>query len=256
MAGTDGDRERLRRVGWSAGGVPPPTLRRMSADPTAVRAADVPESVRVHRLPERGRYDRESIDAILDASIVCHLAGIDADGRPLVIPMQHARVGDVVYLHGSAASRHLRRAGGGVDVSLAVTVLDGIVVAHRLFNHSVNYRSAVLRGRAEAVESSEEKLVALQAFTDRLLPGRWDEAHAPDEREVKATIVLRLPITEASAKVRSGWPGHVDEEEDLSAIWVGVVPVRQVADDPQPHPDIPVDVPVAASVTAYVAAHR
>ena len=142
----------------------------------------VPESVRIHRIPERARYDRADVDAILDASVVCHLEGIDADGRPLVIPMQHARVGDVVYLHGSAASRHLRRAGAGADVSLAVTILDGLVLAHRLFNHSVNYRSVVLRGTAEAVEDDAEKLVALEAFTERLMPGRWAEATPPDLR--------------------------------------------------------------------------
>lgn len=218
-------------------------------------STDVPESVRIHRIPERGRYDRATVDAILDASIVCHLAGIDVDGRPLVIPMQHARVGDVVYLHGSAASRHLKRAGSGVDVSLAVTILDGLVLAHRLFNHSVNYRSVVLRGTAEAVESSEEKLVALEAFTERLLPGRWAEAIAPDEQELKATLVLRLPITEAAAKVREGWPGHVDEEDDLSSIWVGVVPIREAASAPLPHPDIPADVPLSPAAAAWVADH-
>lgn len=216
----------------------------------------VPESVRIHRIPERGRYDRADIDAILDASVVCHLAGIDADGRPLVIPMQHARVGDVVYLHGSAASRHLRRAGSGSDVSLAVTILDGLVLAHRMFNHSVNYRSVVLRGIAEQVEDDAEKLVALEAFSERLLPGRWAEAAPPDAQELKATTVLRLPITEAAAKVREGWPGHVDEEDDLTSTWVGVVPVREVPGDPQPHPDIPADVPLSPAVSAWIAARR
>lgn len=215
----------------------------------------VPESVRIHRLPERGSYDRPTVDAILDATIVCHLATVDDDGRPLVIPMQHARVGDVVYLHGSAASRHLKRAGRGTEVSVAVTLLDGIVVAHRLFNHSVNYRSVVLRGTAEAVDDPAEKRAALEAFTERLLPGRWAEADQPDDRELKATIVLRLPITEASAKQRSGWPGHVDEEPDLSRLWVGVVPVAQVAGPPQPHPDLLGSVEVSPSVLHYAEAH-
>jgi uncharacterized protein len=215
----------------------------------------VPESVRIHRLPERGSYDRATVDAVLDASIVCHLATIDDDGRPLVIPMQHARVGDVVYLHGSAASRHLRRAGRGTEVSVAVTLLDGIVIAHRLFNHSVNYRSVVLRGTALPVDDPAEKRAALEAFTERLLPGRWGEADQPDDQELKATIVLRLPITEASAKQRSGWPGHVDEESDLSRLWVGVVPVAQVAGPPQPHPDLPESVAVSPSVLRYAEAH-
>jgi nitroimidazol reductase NimA-like FMN-containing flavoprotein (pyridoxamine 5'-phosphate oxidase superfamily) len=217
---------------------------------------DIPESVRIHRIPERGRYDRATIDAILDASVVCHLAGIDVDGRPLVIPMQHARVRDAVYLHGSAASRHLRRSGAGTDVSLAVTVLDGLVLAHRMFNHSVNYRSVVLRGVAVAVADDAEKLAALEAFSERLLPGRWAEAIPPDTQELRATTVLRLPIDEAAAKVREGWPGHVDEEEDLTSIWVGVVPVREVAGDPLPHPDIPADVPLSPAVAAWVAARR
>ena len=216
----------------------------------------VPESVRVHRIPERGHYDRETIDAILDSTIVCHVATIDADGRPLVIPNQHARVGDNVYIHGSAASRNLKRAGGGADVSVSVTSIDGLVIAHRLFNHSVNYRSVVLRGTAELVESPEEKLVALEAFTEQILPGRWSEAIAPDEQELKATIVLRLPITEASAKIRTGMPGHVDEEEDLSKIWVGVIPIQTIAGEPIAHPDIPAEVPVSPSVLNWVAAHN
>ncbi|HET7902438.1 MAG TPA: pyridoxamine 5'-phosphate oxidase family protein [Candidatus Nanopelagicales bacterium] len=218
--------------------------------------SDVPESVRIHRIPERGRYDRASIDAILDASVVCHLAGIDVDGRPLVIPMQHARVGDVVYLHGSAASRHLKRAGAGTEVSLAVTILDGLVLAHRMFNHSVNYRSVVLRGEAVAVDDDAEKLTALEAFSERLLPGRWAEAIGPDAQELRATTVLRLPIDEAAAKVREGGPGHVDEEDDLSSIWVGVIPIREVAGDPQPHPDIPADVPLSPAAAAWVSDHR
>lgn len=218
--------------------------------------AQIPESVRVHRIPERGHYDRATIEAILDASIVCHVATIDADGRPLVIPNQHARVGDVVYIHGSAASRNLKRAGSGVDVSLSVTIIDGLVIAHRLFNHSVNYRSVVLRGIAEQVETSEEKLIALEAFTERILPGRWAEAIAPDEQELKATIVLRLPIAEASAKIRTGMPGHVDEEDDLSKLWVGVIPLELVAGDPIPHPDIPADLAVSASVQSWSDAHR
>ena len=216
----------------------------------------IAESVRVHRIPERGHYDRETIDAILDSTIVCHVATIDADGRPLVIPNQHARVGDNVYIHGSAASRNLKRAGGGVDVSVSVTSIDGLVIAHRLFNHSVNYRSVVLRGTAELVESPEEKLVALEAFTEQILPGRWSEAIAPDEQELKATIVLRLPITEASAKIRTGMPGHVDEEEDLSKIWVGVIPIQTIAGEPIAHPDIPAEVPVSPSVLNWVAAHN
>jgi len=214
-----------------------------------------PESVRIHRIPQRGHYDRQTIDAILDAAIVCHVATIDHDGRPLVIPNQHARVGDFVYIHGSAASRNLKRAGQGVDVSLSVTLIDGLVIAHRLFNHSINYRSVVLRGIAEQVKSNEEKLIALEAFTERIMPGRWAEAIVPNEQELTSTILLRLPITEASAKIRTGMPGHVDEEEDLSKLWVGVIPIELLAGDPIPHPDIPADLPVSGSVLAWAAAH-
>ena len=226
------------------------SLRSMTTEQTAT-----PESVRIHRIPQRGHYDRQTIDAILDAAIVCHVATIDHDGRPLVIPNQHARVGDFVYIHGSSASRNLKRAGQGVDVSLSVTLIDGLVIAHRLFNHSINYRSVVLRGIAERVESNEEKLIALEAFTERIMPGRWAEAIAPDEQELTSTILLRLPITEASAKIRTGMPGHVDEEEDLTKLWVGVIPIELLAGDPIPHPDIPADLPVSGSVLAWADAH-
>ena len=166
------------------------------------------ERTRVRREPQRGRYDRETIDAILDEALVCHL-GFVHDGHPYVIPTLFARIGDEVFVHGSAASRMLRTLAGGVDACLTVTLVDGLVLARSVFNHSVNYRSVVVLGRAEPVEDKEP---ALRAFMERLLPGRWDEARRPTAKELKATSILRLPLDEASAKLREGPPNDDDED--------------------------------------------
>ena len=185
------------------------------------------DRIRVKREPHRGRYDRATIDAILDEALICHL-GFEVDGQPYVIPTLHARIGDRVYVHGSAASRMLRELAGGVRVCLTVTLVDGLVLARSVFNHSINYRSAVLLGMATLVEG-EEKLAALQALTEQLAPGRWEEARQPTPQELKATWILALPIEEASAKVRSGPPE--DEPEDLQLpVWAGVVPVHLAAE--------------------------
>lgn len=186
-----------------------------------------PDRIRVKREPHRGRYDRETIDAILDEALVCHL-GFEVDGQPYVIPTLHARVGDRVYVHGSSASRMLRRLTGGAPVCLTVTLLDGIVLARSVFNHSINYRSVVLFGSAQLV-GEDEKETALHALTEQLAPGRWDEARRPTAKELKATSILALPIEEASAKVRTGPPE--DEPEDLELpVWAGVVPVHLAAE--------------------------
>jgi nitroimidazol reductase NimA-like FMN-containing flavoprotein (pyridoxamine 5'-phosphate oxidase superfamily) len=181
---------------------------------------------RVKREPQRGRYDRATIDAILDEALVSHL-GFVHDGHPFVIPTLHARVGDVVYVHGSAASRTLRELDAGVPVCLTATLFDGLVLAKSVFNHSVNYRSAVLLGTATRVPD-ERKEAALHALTEQLAPGRWDEARAPTAQELKATWILALPIDEASAKVREGGPQDEPEDEDLP-VWAGVVPVHLAA---------------------------
>lgn len=185
-----------------------------------------PDRIRVKREPERGRYDRETIDAILDEALVSHL-GFAVDGRPFVIPTLHARVGDVVYVHGSAASRLLRELAGGVPVCLTATLFDGLVLAKSVFNHSVNYRSVVVFGSATVVDG-DEKREALRALTEQLAPGRWDEARQPTEQELKATWILSLPLDEASAKVRSG-PEEDDEEDRDLPVWAGVVPVHLAA---------------------------
>jgi uncharacterized protein len=187
---------------------------------------DLQPHLRVKREPQRGRYDRETIDAILDEALVSHL-GFAVDGRPYVIPTLHARAGDVVYVHGSAASRMLRHLEGGAPVCLTVTLFDGLVLAKSVFNHSVNYRSVVVFGTATAVDG-DEKRDALHALTEQLAPGRWDEARPPSEQELKATWILALPIEEASAKVRSGGPEDDPEDRDLP-VWAGVVPVHLAA---------------------------
>jgi nitroimidazol reductase NimA-like FMN-containing flavoprotein (pyridoxamine 5'-phosphate oxidase superfamily) len=180
----------------------------------------------VKREPKRGRYDRETIDAILDEALVSHL-GFVHDGQPFVIPTLHARAGDRVYVHGSAASRMLRELDGGVPVCLTATLFDGLVLAKSVFNHSVNYRSVVVLGTATRVPD-EEKEQALRALTEQLAPGRWDEARTPTSQELKATWILSLPLDEASAKLREGGPEDEPEDVDLP-VWAGVVPTHLAA---------------------------
>ncbi|MBI4184376.1 MAG: pyridoxamine 5'-phosphate oxidase family protein [Proteobacteria bacterium] len=192
---------------------------------------------RVRRHPERARYDREAVYAILDAAMVCHV-GYVIDGQPYVTPTAHWREGDRVYWHGSSASRMLRHlGGGGVPVSLTVTLLDGLVLARTGFNHSLNYRSAMLFGTAERVEAEAAKLVSLRAFVERFYPGRWDELRPPTRQELKATTVLHMEIAEASAKVRSGPPK--DSPEDFGRpCWAGVVPLALAMGPPIPDPNL------------------
>lgn len=186
-----------------------------------------PDRIRVKREPTRGRYDRETIDAILDEGLVGHL-GFEVEGQPFVIPTLYARIADTVYVHGSSASRALRHASSGAPVCLTVTLFDGLVLAKSVFNHSVNYRSVAVFGTARAVPD-EEKRTALHALTNHLAPGRWDEARQPTDTELKATSILALPIEEASAKVRAGGP--IDEPGDESLpVWAGVVPVHLAAE--------------------------
>jgi hypothetical protein len=196
--------------------------------------SDVPDHLRVRREPQRGRYDRETIDAILDEALYCHV-GFEVDGRPYVIPTLHARAGDLLYVHGSAASRMLRNLASGIPICVTVTLLDGLVLARSAFNHSINYRSVVVLGTATLVEDGE-KLAALRAFSEHVAPGRWDEIRAPTEQELKATWILSLPLVEASAKVRSGPPE--DEPEDVDfPVWGGIVPVHLAAEAPVPDAD-------------------
>jgi len=192
------------------------------------------DRTRVRRVPARGAYERETIDAILDETLISHV-GFVHDGQPVVIPTLHARVGDRLYLHGSAASRMLRTLERGVPVCATATLVDGLVLARSAFHHSINYRSVVVFGQATLVEPEDERLKALERFTEKLVPGRWPEVRPPSRQELKGTKVLALPLDEASAKVRSGPP--IDDEEDYELpVWAGVLPMRTVVEDPEPDP--------------------
>ncbi len=188
------------------------------------------ERTRVVREPHRGAYDRDTIYKILDEGIVCHV-GFSSDAQPFVIPTLYARVGDTIYFHGSAASRMLRGAASGIPVCVTVTLTDGLVLARSIFNHSMNYRSVVALGKATLVDQPAEKLEALRAFTEKILPGRWEDARQPNDKELKATSILKLPLVEVSAKIRSG-PVLDDEEDYALSVWAGIVPLRLQADAP------------------------
>jgi uncharacterized protein len=185
---------------------------------------------RLVREADRAVYDREAAYRILDEGFLCHV-GFVADGQPFVIPTSYGRKNDSLYIHGSAASRMLRQMKDDVPVCVTVTLLDGLVLARSIFNHSMNYRSVVVLGKATLVDDAEEKIEALQLLSEHILPGRWADARQPNERELKATSVLRLPIEEFSAKVRKGPP--IDDEEDYSfPTWAGVVPLEMKARTP------------------------
>ena len=188
------------------------------------------ERTRVVREPHRGSHDRETIYKILDEGFVCHV-GFSVDGQPYVIPTMFARVGDAIYFHGSAASRMLRSLSAGLSVCVTVTLTDGLVLARSVFNHSMNYRSVVALGTAAAIEDREEKLQALRAFTEKILPGRWNEARQPNEKELKATTILRLALTEVSAKMRIG-PVEDDSPDYELPVWAGIIPLQLVAGAP------------------------
>ena len=190
---------------------------------------------RLVREPDRAVYDREAAYRILDEGFICHV-GFVVEGQPFVIPTGYGRVGDDLYIHGSAASRMLRNLDQGVAVCVTVTLLEGLVLARSIFNHSMNYRSVVVLGTAVAVTEQAEKLEALRRLSEHILPGRWAESRQPNEKEIKATLVMRLPIAEFSAKVRQGPP--IDDEEDYAfPTWAGVIPLEMVAgapiDDPR-----------------------
>ena len=217
---------------------------------TRRRDAAASSRTRVRRLPERGRYDREALEAVLDAGMVAHL-GFVADGQPFVIPTLHARVDDDVYVHGSAASRTLRTLAGGFPACLTVTLLDGVVLARSVFEHSMNYRSVVVLGHATPVVEPDEKLAALEAFTEKLLPGRWNEARQPTAKELKATSVLRLPLDEASAKIREGGPEDGDTPDAELEVWAGHVPLVVTALEPVPDPSLRPGIPVPPGLRPY-----
>jgi hypothetical protein len=207
------------------------------------------ERTRIRRLPQRGSHERATIDAILDEALYCHL-GFTVDGQPYVIPTIHARVGDQVYLHGSAASRMLRTLADGVPVCLTVTLLDGLVLARSAFHHSMNYRSVIVLGSARPVLARDEKVAALEAIVEHVVPGRSRAVRAPNEQELKATSVLVLPLAEASAKIRTGPP--LDDAEDLGQpCWAGVLPLTLTPLTPVADPQLPPAIAPPAYVTVY-----
>jgi nitroimidazol reductase NimA-like FMN-containing flavoprotein (pyridoxamine 5'-phosphate oxidase superfamily) len=194
------------------------------------------ERTRLRRHAERGKTEHADLLAVLDAAMICHL-GVVVSGAPLVLPTAYGRIGDTLYLHGSSANRSLHAA-DGQEVCVTVTHLDGLVCARSVFSHSVNYRCAVVFGTARIVTDPDERLAGLRAVTEQLIPGRWDAVRAPTRKELAATAVLAIPLTEASVKVRTGPPG--DEPEDLELpVWAGVVPMAVSFGEPEPDPALP-----------------
>jgi len=208
------------------------------------------DRTRIRRLPERGVYDRATIDAILDEALICHLAWVTGDGLPRVIPTIHARVDDTLYVHGSTASHTLKGVKDGREVCVEVTLLDGLVLARSAFHHSMNYRSVVVYGHPREVTDPREKDTAQVALVDHVVRGRARDARMPNQRELDQTTILAIELEEASAKVRTGPPK--DDEEDLELpVWAGVLPLRIVAGDPEPAPDLRPGLNAPGYVTDY-----
>lgn len=210
------------------------------------------DRTRVRREPHRGVYDRFRIDEILDSALVCHLAFVD-EGQPYAVPTLYARVGDTVYVHGSAASRTLRTLDVTTAACLTVTLVDGVVLARSVFEHSINYRSVMLLGELHAVDGHDEKLAALHAFTEKLLPGRWDEVRSPSPKELTATAILALPITEASAKVRTGPPEDASTPDGDLPVWAGAVPLTTEWGQPVPDPALRPGIELPDSIVRLLA---
>lgn len=207
------------------------------------------DRTQVKRAPKRGQYDFETITQILDEGLVCQV-GFVVEGRPVVIPTAYGRIDDKVYIHGASASRMLKSLLTGIDICFTVTLLDGLVLARSAYHHSMNYRSVVLFGKAENVMDGDEKMMALKAFTEHVIKGRWEEVRSPNPQELAATCVLALPITEASAKIRTGPP--IDAEEDYELpVWAGVLPLTTEAGPVRTDPKMTSDVPIPNNVLKY-----
>ena len=207
------------------------------------------ERTQVKRLPKRGAYDRETVFKILDEAFVCHV-GFVVDGQPYVIPTNFGRVGETLYLHGSAASRMLRTLSEGIPVCVTVTLVDGLVLARSAFHHSANYRSVVILGTARLVEDPTEKMKALRLFTEHIMKGRWEQIRWPTEQEMKGTTVLALPIEEVSAKVRTGDPKDDEEDYELP-VWAGVLPLPVTPAAPIPDSRLKAGILVPENVAKY-----
>ena len=220
----------------------PARVRRRTAAPS--------ERVRVRRVHDKAAYDRDAVKAILDEALVAHV-GFAHDGQPFVIPTLHARIGEQVYVHGSSASRTLRALGAGVPMCLTVTLLDGMVFARSMFEMSANYRSAVVLGNGRPVTGEQEKLRALEAFSEQVLPGRWEQVRKPTRQELKATAVLALSLDEASAKTSTGGPDDGEGEDAALDVWAGHVPIRLVAGLPVPCPHLRPGIEPPSGIAGY-----
>ena len=207
------------------------------------------DRTKLKRLPKRGHFDRETVNAILDEGFICHV-GFVLDSQPFVIPTGYARVDDKLYIHGSQASRMLRSLAGGVDACVTVTIVDRLVLARSAFHHSMNYRSVLVFGRATLVDEPKEKYAALLALSEHIVPGRWADVREPNEEELKQTTVLCLPLAEASAKIRTGPP--LDDEEDYALpMWAGIVPLKLTAGEPIKDPRLSAEIPVPDYAAHY-----
>jgi len=220
-----------------------------SIPPVAQSPQQPTARTQVHRVPQRGHYDPAIIHSILDEALICHV-GFTIEDQPFVIPTTYGRVGDRLYLHGSPASRMLRSLQTGLEVCVTVTLLDGLVLARSTFHHSMNYRSVVIFGQATVVTDASEKMEALQAFTEHVVPGRWQDARPPNPKELKSTLVLALPLNEASAKIRTGPP--IDDEVDYALpVWAGEIPLSLSAQPPINDPKLMPGIQTPAYVRSY-----
>jgi len=210
---------------------------------------------RVRRIPNRGAYDHETIYAIVDDALTCHVGFVNEDGQPIIIPTIHARQGDNILLHGASTSRMLNHVGAGHNICVTVTHMDGLVLARSVFHHSMNYRSAVLFGKGYLITDPDEKMEALKIFTEKLIPGRWDDARQPTPNESKATHIVSVPIDSASAKVRVGPPGD-DDEDYLLDVWAGVLPMRTVFGELEADPRLTEGISVPDYIEAYAASKK
>jgi nitroimidazol reductase NimA-like FMN-containing flavoprotein (pyridoxamine 5'-phosphate oxidase superfamily) len=210
-------------------------------------AAKPPDRIRVRRNPKKGRYDSATVEAVLDRGLVAHVAFVEGD-EPVCIPLLYARIGDRLYVHGSRASRAFRALAEGGPACVTVTNVHGLVLARSVFEHSANYESVVAFGRFTAVEGPEERLAALEAFAEKLLPGRWSEVRAPNAKELKATTILAMPIVEASAKLRAGPPDDDDTDDAALDVWAGEVPIVTAYGTPVASPGLRPGIELAPSV--------
>ena len=214
------------------------------------RSAAPTERTRVRRIPERGAYDPAVVRAILDEALIVHVAWVDDDGSPRQIPTLHARVGDTLYVHGSRASQTMRALRGGAEVCITATIVDALVLARSLFHHSMNYRSVVVYGRAREVTDREEFDAMARALADHVAPGRGADARLPNEDEFRQTMILAVPIGEASAKIRTGPP--MDDDDDLGLpVWAGTLPLGLATGDPEPDPTLADGIATPSYVTDY-----